>query len=121
MADKSWKAFERRIAARHGGQRIPVTGERHGADVLTPLFAIQTKLRKGFPTWLSDYLDGIRATAARHGKIGVLVLKAPRVRDANAMVLLSLKDWEDLHGKACYTATDGDGAIESNPDDERPY
>ena len=34
MADKSWKAFERRLAARVGGARIPVTGERDGADVI---------------------------------------------------------------------------------------
>ena len=33
MADKAWKAFERRIAERVGGKRIPVTGERDGADV----------------------------------------------------------------------------------------
>ena len=26
--DKSWKAFERRLAQRVGGKRIPVTGER---------------------------------------------------------------------------------------------
>ena len=30
MPDKSWKAFERRIAKRVGGRRIPVTGERDG-------------------------------------------------------------------------------------------
>ena len=34
MADKSWKAFERRLARRVGGRRIPVTGERAGADVI---------------------------------------------------------------------------------------
>ena len=106
MADKPWKAFERRIAARHGGKRIPVTGERHGADVLTPMFAIQTKLRRGMPMFLRDWLDGIRAAAARHGKVGVVIWKPPGVRDDNAVVLLSLRDWEDLHGRTCYTAAD---------------
>ena len=31
--DKSWKKFERRVAKRMGGRRIPVTGERAGVDV----------------------------------------------------------------------------------------
>ena len=31
MPDKSWKAFERRVAGRVGGKRIPVTGERDGS------------------------------------------------------------------------------------------
>ena len=30
MADKSWKAFERRVATRVGGTVIPVTGEPDG-------------------------------------------------------------------------------------------
>jgi hypothetical protein len=32
MADKAWKAFERRLCRDVGTERIPVTGGRHGAD-----------------------------------------------------------------------------------------
>ena len=32
MTDKAWKAFERRLAHDVGTERIPVTGERDGAD-----------------------------------------------------------------------------------------
>lgn len=114
MPDKSWKAFERRIAARHhGGQRIPVTGERAGSDIVSDMFCIQAKLRKRMPTFLSDWLDGIRAAAAKHGKIGIVIWKTPGRHDDNAVVLLSLKDWQDLHGKVCYTA--------AAADDEPPY
>lgn len=50
--DKSWKAFERRIAKRMGGKRIPVTGERDGADVVAGPFVYQAKLRRGLPSYL---------------------------------------------------------------------
>ena len=54
MADKSWKAFERRLAKRVGGRRIPVTGERDGADVVAGPFVYQAKLRKGVPEYLRE-------------------------------------------------------------------
>ena len=53
MADKSWKAFERRVAKRVGGKRIPVTGERDGADVVAGPFVYQAKLRRGLPSYLA--------------------------------------------------------------------
>ena len=107
MPDKSWKAFERRLAARVGGRRIPVTGERDGADVIAPLFCYQAKLRKGVPGYLRDWLAGIVAAGQRAGSIGVVVWKAPRARDDDAVVILRLKDWQDLHG-----ASGVSGAIE---------
>lgn len=100
MSDRGWKQFERRIARDFGTQRIPVTGERHGADARTPMFSIQCKLRRSLPSWLFDWLDGITGTAAREERIGVLVLKAPRMRDEDAIVCLRLKDFRDLHGIA---------------------
>ena len=96
--DKSWKAFERRVAVRVGGRRIPVTGERNGADVVSPLFCYQAKLRKGVPGYLRTWLSGIVAAGERAGSIGVVVWKAPRERDDDAVVVLRLRDWADLHG-----------------------
>ena len=98
MADKSWKAFERRLAARVGGARIPVTGERDGADVIAGPFVYQAKLRRGLPSYLRDWLRGIVAAGERSGTIGVVVWKAPRTLDDDAVVVLRLKDWQDLHG-----------------------
>jgi hypothetical protein len=99
MSNTSWKSFERRLARRMGTERIPVTGERDGADAKTSMFAFQFKLRKEIPMWLWDWMQGIRATAEKDGKIGILVLKRPRMRDKDALVVLRWNDWVDLHGK----------------------
>jgi hypothetical protein len=67
----TWKAAERRVAEDLGGQRIPVTGiDRDGADVVTPLFHCQVKLRKALPVWLWTWLAGIRGDATPAGRLG---------------------------------------------------
>ena len=97
--DKSWKAFERRLARRVGGRRIPVTGiERGSADVIAGPFVYQAKLRRGLPSYLRDWLRGIVAAGERSGTTGVVVWKAPRALDDDAVVVLRLKDWQALHG-----------------------
>jgi hypothetical protein len=98
-ARNTWKGAERRIAADLGGQRIPVTGiDRHGADVRTPMFCVQVKLRKALPEWLWTWLAGIRNDAQPSGRVGVLVLKKPRQKDADGLVVMSYSDFLDLHG-----------------------
>lgn len=99
MPDKSWKAFERRTARDHGATRIPVTGERHGADFVDGMFEAQVKLRRALPSWLFSWLDGITSRARPHGRIGVLIVKRPRMRDTDALVVLRYGDWIDLHGR----------------------
>lgn len=95
----TWKAAERRVAEDLGGKRIPVTGiDRDGADVVTALFDVQVKLRKSLPAWLWGWLGGIRQTAQGSGRIGILVLKKPRQRDCDGLVVLSYADFCDLHG-----------------------
>lgn len=99
-ARSTWKASERRVADDLLGHRIPVTGiDRDGADVVTPLFHVQVKLRKTLPTWLWGWLRGIVSDAAPHGKVGVLVLKKPRQRDAEGLVVLRYGDFVDLVGR----------------------
>ena len=98
MADRAWKAFERRIAKRVGGRRIPVTGERDGADVTAGPFVYQCKLRRGLPSYLADWLRGIVTAGERVGSIGIVVWKPPRRKDDEALVVLRLKDWQALHG-----------------------
>ena len=108
MADRGWKAFERRLCVDMGTTRIPVTGERHGADGANQMFAFQFKLRKAMPGWLWAWLAGIRSRAQADGKVGVLVLKKPRQKDTEALVVLSWGDWQDLHGRL------------ARPDQEQP-
>jgi hypothetical protein len=102
MADKAWKGFERRVATRMGGRRRPVTGiDRGDGDAFTELFEVQCKLRRGQPSYLRDWLSGIVSSATPRGRIGVVVWKEPgRGReDDDALVVLRLRDWIDLHGK----------------------
>lgn len=97
-ARNTWKSYERRVAADLGGQRIPVTGlDRHGADVVTPMFHAQLKLRKALPAWLFDWLGGICSTTPS-GKVGILILRKPRQEDAHALVVMRYADFCDLHG-----------------------
>lgn len=104
MSDKGWKQFERRMCRDVGTERIPVTGERFGADGSNAMFCFQFKLRSAMPAWLWEWLAGIVSAGARTGKVGVLVLKKPRQKDEDALVVLRWKDWVDLHGKASETA-----------------
>jgi hypothetical protein len=64
------------------------------------LVEVQAKLRKGMPTYLREWLDGIVGTAIRVGKIGIVVWKEPRALDANAAVVMRLSDFVTLLEKA---------------------
>ena len=81
-----------------GGRRIPCTGEKDGIDVDAGPFVYQAKLRRGMPGYLRTWLNGIVESGTRKGSIGVLIWKQPRERDADAVVVLRLRDWTDLHG-----------------------
>ena len=107
MADRSWKAYERRCCRDVGTERIPVTGERNGADGQTSMFAFQFKLRRALPAWLFRWLAGIVEAGSRSGKVGVLVLKKPRMKDTEALVVLRWADWVDLHGRSAEESSDG--------------
>ena len=97
MSDTSWKAFERRLAHRVGGKRILVTGERDGADVDAGPFVYQAKLRP-VPAYLTGWLNGIVSAGERTGATGIVIWKTPRSLDDDALVILRLADWQELHG-----------------------
>ena len=99
MPEKAWKRFERTVAEKVGGIRVPVTGlDRDGADVIAPPFHYQCKLRKNVPVYLTTWLDGITATAAQSGSTGVVVWRAPGTLNDDALVIMKLSDWQALHG-----------------------
>ena len=98
MPDKSWKAFERRLAKRVGGKRVPSPARRDGADVVAGPFVYQAKLRRGMPSYLREWLRGIVAAGERSGATGIVVWKIPGARDDDAVVVLRLRDWQDWHG-----------------------
>ena len=53
ITDKAWKRFERRVASKVGGKRIPITG-RKGVDIDHPYLDIECKYRKTLPSWLFE-------------------------------------------------------------------
>jgi hypothetical protein len=96
MHRSTWKSYERRTAKRLNGRRIPVSGQdKDGADVITEHFHIQCKLRQGAPLYLRLWLAGIRSTTPTD-KTGIVIWKEPGRLDDDAMVVLSLKDWDAL-------------------------
>ena len=97
MSDRAWKAFERRLARQLGTQRIPVTGERAGADFTDGMFAYQAKLGRRCPAYLREWLAGIVAAGERRGLVGVVVWKPKGTRDREALVVLRFADWRDRH------------------------
>jgi hypothetical protein len=111
MSDRSWKAFERRLARDMGRERIPVTGERNGADFEDGLFVYQAKLGRRAPGYLREWLAGIRAAGAarRPEKIGVVCWKPKHSQDSDAVVLVSWRDWVALHGAVAAAPCGGAG------------
>ena len=73
--------------------------DRHGADVENEQYCYQTKLRQGMPAYLREWLTGIVMSAVCKGKVGVVIWKEPRRRDDDAVVVLRLKDWQDIVGR----------------------
>ena len=61
-------------------------------------FCYQAKLRRGMPSYLRDWLRGIVAAGERSGTTGVVVWKAPREKDDDALVILRLRDWQAWYG-----------------------
>ena len=53
ISDKAWKRFERRVASKVGGKRIPING-RKGVDIDHPYLDIECKYRKTLPSWLFE-------------------------------------------------------------------
>jgi hypothetical protein len=87
--------FERSLAAELGGRRIGQYGDP--ADVLTPLFVVQAKVRKAFPYWMTRELDRLPRA---DGRIPLLVVSdSPGPgRRRRSVVVVDLRDWVDLHG-----------------------
>jgi hypothetical protein len=91
MADKTWKAFERRVAKIIGGVRHPITG-REGPDVTSQWLSVECKHRKKLPSWMRIALDGVRAQTPKE-KLGIVVIHEKGRQDS--YVLLSLSDFKE--------------------------
>lgn len=95
----TWKRRERDVAKALNGKRIPVTGlDRDGADVETEMFKVQVKHGRRRPSYLAGWLDGIRSQAEKP-QVGIVIWCDNRECLEDAVVLMSMKDFRDLHGK----------------------
>jgi hypothetical protein len=101
VADKTWKAAERRIAAILGTTRIPpaVFGQRadrgdDAPDCETDRLAVQIKHGYSFPAYLRDWLAGITRNAGQ--KTGVVVWHRKGQPFTDAVVLVRLADFAAL-------------------------
>lgn len=110
MKNRGWKKAETRFARAVGSERKPCDGTRDGADFEDSLAVYQLKVRAAIPGWLWNWLTGIRSTAAKTRRVGVLVLKHPRRHDDGALVVLTWRDWVDLHGDATKARRNGEEA-----------
>lgn len=72
MADKAWKAFERKVAAYFGGTRCPVLGDDTRADVTHDTLFIECKKRKKHT--VVTLWDTVKERAGREDKTPVVCL-----------------------------------------------
>jgi hypothetical protein len=72
MADKSWKAFERRVASFFGGKRCPVLGDDTNADVTHETLFIECKQRQKHS--VVTLWDSVKKRAQKEGKTPVVCL-----------------------------------------------
>jgi hypothetical protein len=98
MADKTWKAAERKVAARIGGARL----SNHALGLRTPdcesdWLSVEVKHRKALPSWLLDALGQAR-TNATPGKLAVAVLHQAGARYDDALVVVRLSDFVEWFG-----------------------
>jgi len=101
VADRTWKAFERRLARSFGTERIPAAGvlgsaQREAPDFETDVLCVQVKKGYSPPSYLRSWLDGIVGQAEKKGKKGVVIWAGKRVRDDDALVFMRLADYRAL-------------------------
>lgn len=93
-----WKAFEKRIGARLGGERVGILG---GEDVRHPVLSIEcTQVDKGrFPVMVKNkYLQAIKHCPK--GKKPIVIMKEKRRMDENSLVIISLTNFEKIFFRA---------------------
>lgn len=97
MADKTFKAIERKVAAVLGTKRIPSAfmafrGDhgRDAPDCETPLLAVQIKHGYRFPGYLKEWLAGINKNAGP--KTGIVVWHEKGAPVTESVVVMRLAD-----------------------------
>ena len=95
MPDKRWKAAERKIAERIGGQRIPLLG-REGTDLSHPVFFIEVKSRKSIAPYLwTNFLSQILEAARLHktDKVPAIAIHRPGMDYDDTLICFRAGDY----------------------------
>ena len=90
--DKAWKAFERRVAQRTGGERIPVADRRTPLDVAHPYLGIECKYRRKISKFLKEAME--QAIEGSGNKIPTVILGEKGSQ--KMLALMRLEDVLDL-------------------------
>lgn len=104
MSDKSWKAFERRVAKMLGGRRTGILG---GEDIEHPVYSGECKLLQSLPAWLTKLWAQTEANCPV-GKIPVAMVKKNGGLDRDALTILRLGDFVELYKKSKQGKEDGE-------------
>ncbi len=111
MADRTWKANERAIAKRLGGQRVGNRGT-NTEDVVHPWLSVEVKTRKALPAWLLDAMAQARRNSPA-SRLPIVVLHQVGSRHDGDLVVLTLGAFTE-----CILAGQGKRAEGGRHDDE---
>ena len=96
MADKIWKAFERRIAKYIGGERVPVSGRARGdkPDIDHSWLSVECKYKQRLPFWLHDAMAQAEASAMPR-QLPCVILGERGKETGESFIVFRLRDARD--------------------------
>ncbi len=94
--DKTWKASERALAKRLGGQRVGTRGT-NTEDISHAWLSIEVKTRRALPAWLLAAVAQARRNAPP-SRLPVVVLHQVGQRHDGDLVMLRMADFQDWFG-----------------------
>lgn len=96
----TWKAVERAIAAKLGGERVPITGRQRGSapDIAHEWLGVEVKHRKRLPDWMHDAMAQAVACSDNEWKLPIVVLHEKNQRHDDDYVVVRLGDFVEWFG-----------------------
>lgn len=93
----NWKEIERRVAAKLGGERVPITGRIRGSapDVEHGWLSIEVKHRRSLPDWLHDAMDQAVKSKRTPEHMPLVILHEHRQKIDDAYCVIKLADLVD--------------------------
>lgn len=96
---KAWKSAEKGIARALGGERVSARFlGLDVTDIVCGIFSIEVKERKVLPAWLTNAMCQSERNA-KGGRVPLVALHRLGDRYDDALIVLRLHDWVDLHGE----------------------